>query len=257
MENAAVNLDQLGTEQGANPAFPDCQGFIMLRGLILPLTQKEDFIIGRDKSRCDLVLAHEHISKQHSIISYRSGRFFIKDLGSLNGTYVNGERVNGLAPLVAGDEIRMPPYMMLFFGPDQPDVIRKAPARPPASSGLKTEPGRQKGAITGLLSILSVTDMIQLVNFTTQSGFMTVRTPDLDIAELVFLEGEIVQARFDGKTGAEAVYAVLGVRSGEFEFVQGNPPAARDPIKDKTVTLLLEGSRLMDEGNVSGNLNTV
>ena len=252
-----------GAENTSSPApemLPEddaSQGYLMLRGLILPLSRKQDFVLGRSKTECEIVLAHEHISRQHAIISFRGGQYFIRDLGSLSGTYVNGERVNGIAPLAAGDELRLPPYMMLFFGPDhEADQAKPSSGRALAASGLKTEPGRKSGSISGLLSILSVTDIIQLVNFTTQSGVLSVRTPDLQVAEMVFCDGEIVQARYIGKSGVSAVFSSIGITSGEFEFVQGDPPVPEDCIQENTVSLLLEGSRLLDEAAVPGNLST-
>src|SRR5579859_870107 len=47
------------------------------------------------------------VSKEHCILEQRDGRFVLRDLGSLNGTYVNGERVRGETPLKHGDEIAL------------------------------------------------------------------------------------------------------------------------------------------------------
>jgi len=47
------------------------------------------------------------VSKEHCIIERRGAQFVLRDLGSLNGTYVNGERVNGERPLRHGDEIAL------------------------------------------------------------------------------------------------------------------------------------------------------
>ncbi|MGH7439410.1 MAG: FHA domain-containing protein, partial [Polyangiaceae bacterium] len=47
------------------------------------------------------------VSKEHCIIELREGRFLLRDLGSLNGTYINGERVRGEAFLKHGDEIAL------------------------------------------------------------------------------------------------------------------------------------------------------
>jgi adenylate cyclase len=47
------------------------------------------------------------VSKEHCILEQRDGRFVLRDLGSLNGTYVNGERVRGEAVLKHGDEIAL------------------------------------------------------------------------------------------------------------------------------------------------------
>src|ERR1051325_6519905 len=47
------------------------------------------------------------VSKEHCIIERRGNQFVLRDLGSLNGTYVNGERVIGERPLRHGDEIAL------------------------------------------------------------------------------------------------------------------------------------------------------
>src|SRR5271166_6947023 len=47
------------------------------------------------------------VSKEHCILELREGRFLLRDLGSLNGTYINGERVRGEMFLKHGDEIAL------------------------------------------------------------------------------------------------------------------------------------------------------
>jgi adenylate cyclase len=47
------------------------------------------------------------VSKEHCIVELRDVRFLLRDLGSLNGTYVNGERVRGETFLKHGDEIAL------------------------------------------------------------------------------------------------------------------------------------------------------
>jgi len=47
------------------------------------------------------------VSKEHCILEQREGGFILRDLGSLNGTYVNGERVRGETMLRHGDEIAL------------------------------------------------------------------------------------------------------------------------------------------------------
>src|ERR1700684_205808 len=47
------------------------------------------------------------VSKEHCILEQRDGQFILRDLGSLNGTYVNGERVRGEILLKHGDDIAL------------------------------------------------------------------------------------------------------------------------------------------------------
>jgi pSer/pThr/pTyr-binding forkhead associated (FHA) protein len=54
------------------------------------------------------------VSRKHAEIRREADGFLIQDLGSLNGTYVNGERVER-ALLTSGDEIQIGKFKLTFF----------------------------------------------------------------------------------------------------------------------------------------------
>lgn len=56
-------------------------------------TQKTKVIVGRAPN-CDMVVPHTSISRNHCLIEYVEGEFFITDLGSSNGSFINGERMS-------------------------------------------------------------------------------------------------------------------------------------------------------------------
>ena len=60
--------------------------------------------IGREG--CDVLLADPEASRRHAILRAAGSGAAVEDLGSTNGTYVNGRRVDGTAPLSAGDRLR-------------------------------------------------------------------------------------------------------------------------------------------------------
>lgn len=62
--------------------------------------------IGRSSSN-DIHIPEQHVSRQHAVISYREGIFMVNDLGSANGTFVNGMKVEEPYPLMVGDELRL------------------------------------------------------------------------------------------------------------------------------------------------------
>ena len=64
---------------------------------------KDLTVVGR-KDDCDLRLDHKSISKQHCIIVKTDGLLLIRDLGSTNGTRVNGQRVRRAA-LLPNDQL--------------------------------------------------------------------------------------------------------------------------------------------------------
>lgn len=63
------------------------------------------FTIGR-RSNLPLTLPCESVSKEHAEISERDGQLYVRDLGSTNGTYINGERVEEESPIAEGDIIQ-------------------------------------------------------------------------------------------------------------------------------------------------------
>ncbi len=62
----------------------------------------------------DVFLYDRTVSRRHAEIHRQEGRFFIRDVGSLNGTYLNSRRVEG-ADLASGDELQIGRYKLRFF----------------------------------------------------------------------------------------------------------------------------------------------
>jgi|DewCreStandDraft_4_1066084.scaffolds.fasta_scaffold00003_599 pSer/pThr/pTyr-binding forkhead associated (FHA) protein len=67
--------------------------------------QQLEINIGRNAS-CDLCLADTTVSGHHARILYRQGQWWLEDLDSTNGTYLNQMRLNEPMVLTIGDEIR-------------------------------------------------------------------------------------------------------------------------------------------------------
>lgn len=216
------------------------QPCLLFSGRLIALEGHTEFIIGRADRSCDLVIPDARISRRHAAIMLRGGRFMIRDLGSMNGTFINGERVSGSYGLVPGDEVTLPPHKMLFVlagmeGTTKEQVVGVSPAIQP------------KGHFSGLLHALGVADLIQLLNSTLQSGMLTVKDVGQRAGKLILIQGEVAEAEFGDLKGEEAVYAMLSLTEGDFEFAQGTPTPPKSPISRKTVSLLLEGLRLFDE----------
>jgi hypothetical protein len=62
--------------------------------------------LGRDVNNA-ISIDDAFASAQHAILTFRGRAWFVEDLGSTNGTYVNGARIEGVAPLGFGDELQI------------------------------------------------------------------------------------------------------------------------------------------------------
>ena len=69
--------------------------------------------VGRDDSN-DIVLQDDQASGQHARIAVKDGAFWISDLGSRNGTFVNGVRVDARHKLVSKDLIKIGRTVLRF-----------------------------------------------------------------------------------------------------------------------------------------------
>jgi hypothetical protein len=60
------------------------------------------------------------MSRRHSRITRRGGRYFLEDLDSKSGTYLNMAQIRGLSPLRDGDRIGIPVFEVIFASPEEP-----------------------------------------------------------------------------------------------------------------------------------------
>jgi pSer/pThr/pTyr-binding forkhead associated (FHA) protein len=99
---------------------------------------KDLTLLGRDED-CDIRLETKSISKLHCVIAKTDGLLLIRDLGSTNGTRVNGQRVRRAA-LLPNDTLSVAnvKYRVMFgpeLEPEPPPIVKdgKKPEKPPAA----------------------------------------------------------------------------------------------------------------------------
>ncbi|MDX2161633.1 MAG: FHA domain-containing protein [bacterium] len=97
---------------------------------------KDIITLGRDITN-DIVINDPEVSRHHMRMTRGPGGFTIEDLGSTNGTFVNGQRVTGARPLRNGDMIGLGETVTLGY-----EMIVAAP---PAAAGM-TAPSPSMGA---------------------------------------------------------------------------------------------------------------
>lgn len=94
---------------------------VMLQGQSIGLTvqlEKDRTVIGRG-SMCDLVIADEIASRQHAeivrlVVEGDCAEYYVSDLGSTNGTFLNGLKVTSEQLLQDGDKIKIGNHLMKF-----------------------------------------------------------------------------------------------------------------------------------------------
>lgn len=82
---------------------------------------QEITVIGRGRD-CDISILDERISRQHTEIYFDGETYLVSDLGSFNGTFVNGEMLGDTRPLEHGDHLQIGPIKLRFERVAAPEV---------------------------------------------------------------------------------------------------------------------------------------
>ena len=107
----------------------------------------EQFLIGRG-SDCDIVLPERQVSRHHVKILQENGRYILHDLGSRNGTHLNGTVFEGQIQLQDGDEISIAlAVKLVFVGTDATIPLTFEP--PTAEGNLQIDEAQRAVLING------------------------------------------------------------------------------------------------------------
>jgi len=111
-EQRAIDVhppESAGEDNKTKIRLPDTQWFLKSideNTNFSKITLFDGFTIGRE-AHCDLVLPGSHISREHARIHIKDHKIFVEDLKSANGCFVNDQKVDGKAQLLAGDTLKV------------------------------------------------------------------------------------------------------------------------------------------------------
>lgn len=109
-------------------------------GQLIELTG-DRLILGRHP-QCKIVLDNVAVSRHHAQILQNNGSFYLEDLRSRNGTYLNGHRLEGRTPLHEGDLVKVCDVVFSFHRGVPPDWT------PPSDEGEHQAPDQFQGTGT-------------------------------------------------------------------------------------------------------------
>ena len=99
--------------------------------------KKPEFTIGRSQG-CSLCAGSSAVSRQHCMISRDESKVTVRDMGSRNGTLVNGEKIEGTVELASGDEITVGPLKFLLTITSSLNSVKKPEVKSVAEAVVRT-----------------------------------------------------------------------------------------------------------------------
>lgn len=216
-----------------------------------PLSDGEDVVVGRS-SDLDMVLVEEMVSRRHAIFRMADGMLSVEDLGSTNGTFVNGERINK-ATLKEGDRVLIGTSILRVVTSEvssataakrsmlETQKIRSRTGEPVASQ----EPPRMSGS----LEEIPLPDLMQLFSTSKKSGVLVLRATT-SVGRLYLEQGRIRHAEIDTSPNLKpekAIYRLLSFTRGTFALDPLDDRKFENPLDLSATEVLMEGVRQQDE----------
>lgn len=219
-----------------------------------PIAPEKDIIVGRS-SDLDMVLVEDMVSRRHARISIADEQIWIEDLGSTNGTFVNGEKIKR-ARLKEGDRVLIGTSILKVIASEG-----AAPAEPISQSqppqqrnNLETiatanERRTQARSMSGSIEEVPLPDLMQLFGTSKKNGVLVIRTDD-DTGRIYMRKGNVYFASINESADVspvKALYRMLGWQKGEFDLEPADETVFPNEIDLSVQEILMEGMRQMDE----------
>ncbi|HEY2029176.1 MAG TPA: FHA domain-containing protein [Myxococcales bacterium] len=215
-----------------------------------PLADAGEVVIGRS-SGVDMVLIEELVSRKHAKLALGGDAVTISDLGSTNGTFVNGERIKE-ATLEEGDRVLIGTSILKLVriargAPVDAKTAQKALDQRALAEEKKTG-GRP--AVQGRLEEVPLVDLLQLLSTSKKTGAIVIHGQRA--GQVLLRSGKVVTASIDGQPAMspkKALYRMTAWPGGSFEFVprEGELPAQPGELTESTELLVMEAMQQADE----------
>ncbi len=215
-----------------------------------------EVIIGRS-SDLDMVLVEDMVSRKHAKISVSNGQVVIQDLGSTNGTFVNGEKIKRVR-LREGDRILIGTSIIKLVAMDGSSTSSVA-ALPLDGSATSPPPLpqtlNQKRATTsarsmaGTIDEIPLPDLLQLLSTSKKSGVLEVQG-EPGLGRIYLRKGQVYYATIDDSFDLEphkAIYRMIVWESGTFELQPPDDKEFLEELNEPVEALLMEAMRQLDE----------
>jgi pSer/pThr/pTyr-binding forkhead associated (FHA) protein len=215
-----------------------------------PLRPNREIIIGRS-SDLDMVLVEDMVSRKHAKITTDEHSVSIQDLGSTNGTFVNGEKIRAVR-LKEGDRILVGTSIIkLVTANNEPSVPSASMSENEARSRLQTTASRrpEPKMMQGNIEEIPLPDLLQLLSTSRKSGVLVLRS-EWGTGRLYLRKGQIYYANVDESfdvSPRKAVFRMLTWDKGLFELEPPDDRQVMEELQDSTEGLLMEGMRQLDE----------
>ena len=215
-----------------------------------PVTPERTIVVGRS-SDLDMVLVEDMVSRKHARIAMQQDQIWIEDLGSTNGTFVNGEKIKR-ARLKEGDRVLIGTSILKLIAGDGAVQENTDAAKMQLENVAAAHRTSQARTMSGSIEEVPLPDLLQLFGTSKKSGVLVIRTAEDDVGRIFMRKGIIYHANIndsDDVPAMKAIYRMLTWDKGLFDLDPPDPRALPNEVNVSVQEVLMEGMRQLDEFN--------
>jgi len=210
------------------------------------MVPNKEIVVGRS-SDLDMVLVEEMVSRKHARIAYENDAVVIEDLGSTNGTFVNGEKIKR-AQLKEGDRVLIGTSILKVIVMDNSSHEQGRPNLEVVAAARRTSSPR---TMSGSIDEVPLPDLLQLFSTSKKSGALVIRTEE-DIGRIYLQKGIIYFATINDLNDLppiKCIFRMLTWQKGLFDFDASDLREFPKPVEVTVQEILIESLRQLDELN--------
>jgi pSer/pThr/pTyr-binding forkhead associated (FHA) protein len=215
-----------------------------------PLANEKAIIVGRS-SDLDMVLVEDMVSRKHARITMQQDQIWIEDLGSTNGSFVNGEKIKR-ARLKEGDRVLIGTSILKVIASEGTRAETMDAKRDLENVAAQRGRTTQARTMSGSIEEVPLPDLLQLFGTSKKSGVLAIRTDADDVGKIFMRKGSIYFAsinELDDVPPMKSIFRMLTWQKGLFDLEPVDERTFPNEIDVSVQEVLMEGMRQLDEFN--------
>jgi len=197
---------------------------------------KNMIIVGRH-SELDMVLSEDMVSRKHARILVSGSNIILEDMGSTNGTFVNGSRIK---------KVKLKLHDRILIGSSIAKLVGNSDTGQNMEDAARVQGATN--AVSGSIEDIPIPEVLQLLVTSKKTGVLKINMGNISaevyLVQGIFKDVKMLNSSVEPK---KILFKLIKLESGHFEFEQKDPSGFDNRLNITLDAFLLEAAKYEDE----------